>query len=127
MPHPVFTILYVNHPQNSAGFYEELLQQPPLELSPTFGLFKINDGFILGLWSKHTMQPTTTATPGAIELALPKATVHEVDTIYKQWQSLQQKGLVFLSAPQQMEFGYNFIATDPDGHRIRVFCHTSSS
>ena len=30
-------------------------------------------------------------------------------------------GLTILQAPMQMDFGTTFVATDPDGHRLRVF------
>jgi len=29
--------------------------------------------------------------------------------------------LDIIQEPVQMDFGYTFVATDPDGHRLRVF------
>lgn len=31
------------------------------------------------------------------------------------------RGLPMLQTPTTMDFGYTFTATDPDGHRLRVF------
>jgi hypothetical protein len=33
----------------------------------------------------------------------------------------KKRGLNILQEPVQMDFGTTFVATDPDGHRLRVF------
>jgi len=37
------------------------------------------------------------------------------------YQSWGDKGLRVMQAPVQMDFGFTFVALDPDGHRLRVF------
>lgn len=120
-PTTALTILYVNNPQTSARFYRQIFDREPLEASPTFVMFKINDNMLLGLWSQHTMQPATSATAGAMELALPVASDTLVDTTYQNWKNAGIERLQFLQPPTRMEFGYNFVAQDPDGHRLRIF------
>ena len=61
MPIPNFTILYVDNPPASADFYAGLLGQQPVETSPTFALFALPSGLMLGLWSRHTVEPAATA------------------------------------------------------------------
>ena len=41
-----------------------------------------------------------------------------MDTIHADW---MRRGLPILQAPVRMDFGYTFVASDPDGHRFRVF------
>ena len=52
---------------------------------------------MLGLWSKRAVEPAATATGGGTELALA------VDD----------------QAPARMDFGYTFVAADPDRRRLR--------
>ena len=54
MPVPSMTILYVDNAEQSGAFYARLLDQQPVEASPTFLLFVLTNGLKLGLWSKHT-------------------------------------------------------------------------
>ena len=55
MPDPNFIILYVNDPMRSADFYAHLMEKQPVEASPTFAMFALDSGVMLGLWSKHTV------------------------------------------------------------------------
>ena len=34
----------------------------------------------------------------------------------------RRKGVTILQEPVTMDFGRTFLAADPDGHRLRVFC-----
>lgn len=117
MSQPNFLIFYVDQPLRSAAFYADLLGRPAIETSPTFALFTLESGLMLGLWSKHTVEPQATA-PGGGELALTVDGPAAVDATHAAWCA---KGLPILQAPVAMDFGYTFVALDPDGHRLRVF------
>lgn len=121
MSKPVFTIFYVDSIERGIAFYRQLLQIEPIESSPTFAMFQLNDGTMLGLWTKRTMRPETSAPGGGSELALVLDSVQAVDDLYLLWQKKPIEGMTFLGDCVQMEFGYNFIVTDADGHRIRFF------
>ena len=41
-----------------------------------------------------------------------------VEARYAQWRA---RGVTIAQAPTRMDFGFTFLALDPDGHRIRVF------
>ncbi|MBH1962729.1 MAG: VOC family protein [Comamonadaceae bacterium] len=117
MPHPHFVILYVHNPVNSARFYELLLGCAPIEASDTFAMFKLDSGMLLGLWSRHAVEPATGIGSGT-ELVFAKDSVQAVDATYSDWVA---RGLSVLQTPREMEFGYTFTAADPDGHRLRVY------
>ena len=113
MPDPSLVILYVDNPPASAAFYADLLGRPPVETSPTFAMFATETGPRLGLWSKHTVEPSATPAGGA-EVAFMVA---DVDAVHKDWQG---RGLAILQPPTNMDFGRTFVALDPDGHRLRI-------
>jgi catechol 2,3-dioxygenase-like lactoylglutathione lyase family enzyme len=118
MSDPNFIILYVNNPAASADFYKELLARPPIEASPTFAMFALESGVMMGLWSRDTVQPAADAAPGACEVAFAVADRAEVDAKHREWAG---RGLPIAQEPTAMDFGHTFVALDPDGHRLRVF------
>jgi predicted enzyme related to lactoylglutathione lyase len=117
MPSPNFIILYADNPPASAAFYADLLGQQAAETSPTFALFALPSGLMLGLWSRHTVEPTATAAGGG-EVAFTVDSADAVDATHREW---SERGLKMLQPPTDMDFGHTFVALDPDGHRLRVF------
>ncbi len=118
MFNPNFLLLYVNDPGLSAAFYADLLGLEPIEASPTFALFALPSGVMLGLWSKHTVEPAAPVSCGGFELAFKVEDAAAVRNRYSDW---SRRGLRFAQAPTELDFGYTFVALDPDGHRLRVF------
>ena len=123
MASPNFMILYVSDPLRSASFYARLLNQAPLETSATFALFALESGMMLGLWSKHTVEPAATTSGGGGEVAFSVADSAMVNRLFATW---SQQGLMIAQAQVEMDFGYTFVALDPDGHRLRVFTPTAA-
>jgi catechol 2,3-dioxygenase-like lactoylglutathione lyase family enzyme len=122
MAKPNFFILYVNDPVVSAAFYAGLLERQPVEASPTFALFALESGVMLGLWSRHTVNPARdhakAGVGGGGEVAFAvdsKATVMQMHDAWK------ERCLPIAQAPVDLDFGFTFVALDPDGHRLRVF------
>jgi catechol 2,3-dioxygenase-like lactoylglutathione lyase family enzyme len=115
-----FLLLYVDNPKVSGSFYADLLGLTPVETSPTFALFALPSGLMLGLWSRYTVEPAVTvaAAGGGGELAFTVKDAAAVDALYALW---GEKGLRILQKPVELDFGYTFVAMDPDGHRLRVF------
>ncbi len=118
MLNPNFMLLYVDSPEISGDFYSKLLQRKPIEASPTFVLFALDSGLMLGLWSRHTVQPSAMALGGGAELAFPVENDAAVDATFAEW---KERGLSILQEPTVMDFGRTFVALDPDHHRLRVF------
>lgn len=118
MSDPNFFILYVDNPAASAAFYADLLGHAPIQASPNFVLFALQSGVMLGLWSKHTVEPAAAAAGGGTELAFSVDSEATVTSLHADW---IRRGLPILQAPVRMDFGYTFVASDPDGHRLRVF------
>jgi predicted lactoylglutathione lyase len=70
------------------------------------------------LWSRKTVEPAAVAQAGGSEVAFTVDTAAAVQAIFTDW---KRRGLNIIQQPVQMDFGYTFVATDPDGHRLRVF------
>lgn len=117
---PNFIILYVQSAAESAAFYADLLGRQPIEAAPTFAMFALDHGVMLGLWSRGGVVPPATPAGGS-ELGFSLADKAEVLARYAAWAS---KGLTIAQAPTEMDFGHTFVALDPDGHRLRVFSPT---
>ncbi|MCP5510013.1 MAG: VOC family protein [Chlamydiales bacterium] len=110
-----FTLLFVKNPQKSSHFYQEIFGWKPVEESPTFVMFALKNGVMLGLWSKYTAEPRVDAPAGALEICFP---TESVDALYEQ---LGEKHVTVAQKPTDMDFGRTFVILDPDGHRIRVY------
>ena len=117
MTHPTYVLAYVENVPKSAALYGRLLGQEPVENSPSFAMFVLPNGVKLGLWARHDVKPVAN-TPGGIELCFVVESDDAVKTTLASWQKL---GLDVLQQPTKMDFGFTFTATDPDGHRLRVF------
>ncbi|MFA6916874.1 MAG: VOC family protein [Parachlamydiales bacterium] len=114
-PNLGFVLLFVANPLKSSQFYQEILDIKPVEESPTFVMFALKNGVMLGLWSRYTAEPRVDTNPGALEICFPSA---DVDALYEEWGNKQ---VTIAQKPTDMDFGRTFVALDPDGHRIRVY------
>ncbi|SBW10478.1 Glyoxalase/bleomycin resistance protein/dioxygenase [uncultured delta proteobacterium] len=118
MSDPSFFMLYVDNPPSSAAFYSRLLGRDPVEASPTFAMFALDSGCKLCLWSRHTVKPEAAGAGGGGETAFALEGNDAVDAAHAAWKAM---GVCILQEPTAMEFGYTFVALDPDNHRLRVF------
>lgn len=113
-----YILLAVDNPAESANFYQLVFGATPLELSPTFALFKMNETTKLGLWARKSIEPKVIVDAGGSEIAMSVEGRDSVDTLHSEW---IRKGVTILQEPVALDFGYTFTGTDPDGHRLRVF------
>jgi hypothetical protein len=81
-------------------------------------MFVLSSGVKLGLWSRHEVAPAVTAPPGGAELAIALADADAVRAAHADW---RRRKLPVAQEPTAMDFGYTFVALDPDGHRLRLF------
>jgi len=121
MTEPNFVILYVESARESAAFYAELLGKGPVESSANFAMFALSSGVMLGLWTRRDVKPTA-GTAGGGELAVTVADHAAVRALYEEWRG---RKLRIAQEPTDMDFGFTFVALDPDGHRLRVFAPKS--
>ncbi|RBP08665.1 putative lactoylglutathione lyase [Roseiarcus fermentans] len=112
-----FILVYVDDVARSAAFYAWLLDRPAVESSPTFAMLPAAPGLMLGLWRRDGVQPSATAA-GGVEIAFTAESDGDVDALCAAW---RRKGASIVMEPTAMEFGYTFVALDPDGQRLRVF------
>jgi catechol 2,3-dioxygenase-like lactoylglutathione lyase family enzyme len=118
MPDARFVILYVEDPLKSAAFYSDLFGRAPLESSPTFSMIALTPELMLGLWSRHTVEPVADGAGGGAEIAFTVRDAAEVRVLHADW---SRRNLPIIQSPRDMDFGHTFVALDPDGHRLRVF------
>ncbi len=118
MTDPNFVILYVKDPSASAAFYADVLGRAPVEASPTFVMFALSSGLMLGLWLRDNVVPVADAAAGGAELAI---TVGDADAVRAAHADWSRRKLPIAQPPTAMDFGFTFVALDPDGHRLRVF------
>ncbi len=118
MPQFSFVLRYVADPALSAQFYAGLLGAPVVEQSDTFAMLPLREGVMLGLWRRDGVQPPAPAADGG-EIALTAASAAVVDATHAAWKT---RGCAIVQEPVTMDFGRTFVALDPDGARIRVFC-----
>jgi predicted enzyme related to lactoylglutathione lyase len=81
-------------------------------------MLPLREGVMLGLWSRKTVEPAANAQAGSGEVAFTVENAAAVEATFADW---KKRGLNILQEPVQMDFGTTFVATDPDGHRLRVF------
>jgi len=118
MTDPNFVILYVKDTSASAAFYADVLGRAPAEASPTFAMFALSSGVMLGLWMRDNVAPAADAAAGGAELAISVPNADAVRAAHTDW---SRRKLKIAQPPTAMDFGYTFVALDPDGHRLRVF------
>ncbi len=115
---PNYNLLYVDNPQASGAFYARLFGREPIEASPTFVMFRMESGAILGLWSRRTVAPAPEPSVGGSEVGIRVPGQAAVDRTCADWKT---HGVRIVQEPTDMDFGRTFVGLDPDGHRVRVF------
>lgn len=111
-----FVIVYVDNVAKSEAFYAAILGRPAVESSPTFAMLPAAPNLMLGLWKRDGVQPPANAAGGG-EIAFTAGSETEVEALCAEW---RDKGAAIALKPTRMDFGYTFVALDPDGQRLRV-------
>lgn len=117
MPDLNYLLLAVKDPRRSAELYDQIFGLEPVEKSPTFVLYVLPSGFKVGLWSADGMKPVPRPA-GGVELSFSLPDEAALRATHAAWTKL---GLAVVQEPTRMDFGFTFVAADPDGHRLRPF------
>lgn len=120
---PNSIILYVTDVDKSTALYSKILQAEPIEQYSEFSVFALSNDFILGIQAKSGIDPKPQPHFGGFEISMSDVSKQDVDDIYKQWCNLD---VDIVMRPVDLDFGYTFVAIDPDGHRLRV-CATDTT
>ena len=120
---PTSVILYVEDVNVSTAFYRRALGEEPVETFEGFAVFALTEDVTLGLQARGGIDPAAVGTPGSVELSMSQATREDVDRLHRSWSGF---GFPMALEPTELAFGYTFVATDPDGHRLRV-CATDTT
>jgi catechol 2,3-dioxygenase-like lactoylglutathione lyase family enzyme len=119
---PTYTILYVADVDRSVAFYREVFEGEPVEHQPGFGMFVSAPGRAWGLWQRESVKPATADVVGGAEYCLRVGSREELDALAATW---RERGYPIEQEPTEMDFGYTFVALDPDGHRLRPMAPAS--
>lgn len=114
---PNLILLYVDDPIRSAAFYEKLFGTAPAAVFPTYAAFAFDNGMNLGLWSTKARDFRSGGTGHRSEIAFMVPAESEVCALHDKWVAA---GVEIEQELHEAVFGLTFVATDPDGHRIRV-------
>lgn len=117
MKNLAFAILYVTDPTTSAAFYVQALGREAVEMSPTFAMVPAGPALMLGLWRQEGVVPAA-GRDGGTELAITVENDAAVTACHETWAA---RGVTIALQPGRLDFGFGFVALDPDGHRLRVF------
>jgi catechol 2,3-dioxygenase-like lactoylglutathione lyase family enzyme len=117
MRSPDYLLLSVHSPRESAKLYTTILGCSPVEDAESFVLYALPGGLKIGLWAAHEVAPTPRA-PGGVEISFSEKSRENVLATCEAWRAL---GLRIVQEPCDMDFGFTFVAEDPDGHRLRPF------
>ncbi|MCA9242129.1 MAG: VOC family protein [Planctomycetales bacterium] len=120
---PNSVILHVSDVEASTEFYRSVLGSDPVETFEGFAVFMLSDTITLGLQAADQIDPTAEPHVGGSELSLSDVDRDTVDRLHVEWKSLN---VPMALEPTELDFGYTFVATDPDGHRLRV-CATDTT
>ncbi|MFD2840663.1 VOC family protein [Populibacterium corticicola] len=120
---PNSVILYVSDVEASTKFYQAVLGAEPLETFEDFTVFALSDTITLGLQTADQIDPKAEPHVGGSELSLSDVSRETVDRLYAAWTATNVQ---IALEPTELAFGYTFVATDPDGHRLRV-CATDTT
>lgn len=111
-------VLYVESVQLSMVFYKKVFECEPKLLSPTFVVVEFAENVKITLKQTDALTPSSSVRGGGTELSIPTINRTELDTLFEKWQAL---GVNFAQEREESVYGINFVALDPDGHRLRVF------
>ncbi|MEN2976637.1 VOC family protein (plasmid) [Tistrella bauzanensis] len=122
MATPTHLLLYVDNAAASGRFYADLLDLTPMDVSDTFVLFTLPSGMFLALWSRDAVLPATTTTGGGTEILFRAPDHATLQAMHDDWAA---RGIAIIQPPTDQDFGRSFVATDPDGHRLRVMVRSA--
>ena len=111
-------VLYVENVELSMAFYESAFECRPKLLSPTFAVVEFAENVKITLKQTDALTPSSHVRGGGTELSIPAMSRVELDNLFEQWKKLN---VVFAQECEESVYGVNFVALDPDGHRLRVF------
>ncbi|MUI54381.1 VOC family protein [Aliivibrio fischeri] len=113
-------VLYVENINRSMDFYAKAFDCEPKLLSPTFAALGFATNVTVTLKQTSDLTPKSNIKGGGTELSIPVSDKTTFDNLYNDW---KEKGIHFEQEPESSVFGFNLVAIDPDGHRIRIFSH----
>jgi predicted enzyme related to lactoylglutathione lyase len=115
-PKPNLQLVYVTDIECSTAFYEKIFNSQPVFSSPRYVAFSAGEEALFAIWNAGTTPDVNAPRFSEIGIMLPSN--DDVDKIYVEW--LKDSDIKIMQEPRTEVFGRTFLASDPDGHIIRV-------
>ena len=112
-----FILVYVDDVAASEAFYASILGRGAIEILSHFRHASCRAGPDTGPMEARR-NDTAPVAEASGEIAITAADDAEVDRLFAEW---RVKGSPSPKSRRQCTFGYNFLALDPDGRRLRFF------
>jgi predicted enzyme related to lactoylglutathione lyase len=115
-PKPNLQLIYVSDIERSTTFYETIFNSKPVFSSPRYVAFSADDKALFAIWTGGTKPDITITRFSEIGIMLPSGA--DVDLLFEEWR--KNPDIKIIQEPRTEVFGRTFLASDPDGHIIRV-------
>ena len=115
-PKPNLQLIYVSDIERSTYFYETLFNSKPVFSSPRYVAFAADDKALFAIWTGGIKPDIATQRFSEIGIMLPLS--EDVDRLFEEWR--KNPNIKIIQEPRTEIFGRTFLASDPDGHIIRV-------
>lgn len=109
-------LVYVSDIARSTSFYKTIFKSEPIFESPRYVAFSVGAEVLFAIWTGGTKPDRST--PRFSEIGIMLKSNDDVDNLFKEWQQIPNIEIV--REPYDEVFGRTFLASDPDGHIIRV-------
>ncbi len=115
-PKPNLQLIYVSDIERSTTFYKTIFEADPVFSRPRYVAFSAGGEALFAIWTGGTIPDITAPRFSEIGIMLPSN--EDVDRLFKKWQ--RNPDIKIVQEPCTEVFGLTFLASDPDGHIIRV-------
>lgn len=113
---PNLQLVYVSDIKRSTAFYKTLFNSEPVFLSTRYVAFAVDGKALFAIWTGGTKPDIST--PRFSEIGIMLSSNEEVDRLFNTWR--KNPDIKIVQEPYTEVFGRTFLASDPDGHIIRV-------
>lgn len=109
-------LVYVSDIERSTAFYKTIYNAEPIFSSPRYVAFESGAETLFAIWTGG--ETPEAGAPRFSEIGIMLGTNEEVEQLFDEWSKNPE--IQIIKEPYNEVFGRTFLASDPDGHIIRV-------
>ena len=118
MPNVGFILVYVENVAASEAFYASILGRPASRILRRPSRCFPPRPASCSAYGAAMASRRRRLRPAAARLRFPSTARRKLTRLFADWRG---RGVKIAQTPTKMDFGYTFLALDPDGQRLRVF------